>query len=188
MSKIKVIVDFVEVFQKTNPKKVSETTENEEVSAVKEENEDKDLVEEEEDTKTEEKEETEGEENEVEEKKVEDECEVDENACSSPGGSCHDAADSPAPLSQESASYSVKNEEGNCESPSSASKGSLFVDAGNAENSASPRSIVSKDSISNPLFELDEGDEQCTSQSMEKSSAGSDVVEYETPSSEPEFY
>ncbi|KAL0270468.1 UNVERIFIED_CONTAM: hypothetical protein PYX00_007873 [Menopon gallinae] len=197
LSKIKVIVDFVEVFQKTNPKKVSETTENEEVTDVKEEveageeeeeEEEEKVTVEDEDEKTEEKEEVEREETEVEEKKVKDECEVDENACSSPTGSCHDAEDSPALLSQESVGNSVKNEEGNCESPSSASKGSLFVDAGNAENSTSPRSVVSKDSISNPLFELDEGDEQCTSQSVEKSSAGSDVVEYETPSSEPEFY
>ena len=66
----------------------------------------------------------------------------------------------------------------NCDSSSQMSKESLVNDNSNARIVGSPPNS-SKDSVGNALFELDEGDDQFTSQSVE-CSAESEGVDYES--------
>ncbi|EEB12787.1 conserved hypothetical protein [Pediculus humanus corporis] len=192
LKKIKIIIDFVTRYQKGNEKKESTSVKEEKISEnnemqVSDNVENPKIV-----VKEEEEEEEEGEEKVEDVNKEKNNDEINENNEKTREGNCESPVSwkenednnsqanyfSPERFSHENmGGFSPKGYD-NCDSSSQMSKESLVNDNSNARIVGSPPNS-SKDSVGNALFELDEGDDQFTSQSVE-CSAESEGVDYES--------
>lgn len=172
LSKIKIIVDFVTLYQKTNQKK---TNENENCEKNVNADESETLIP---NPSIEVKKEPEDENHNEDDKN-----EKFQQTCDSPGSwkeSCDNSQTnfySPEHFSQESVGNSPRTYE-NFDSSSQMSKESVGNENATIDNYGSPPPS-SKESVGNTLFELDEGEDQFTLQSIE-CSAESEGVDYES--------